>query len=117
MRRLFYIAWSLGALAMSPLASPGGEALATSDIANGKMIYGDNCATCHGGSGRGDGYVGFDPPVADLTSPAIQRKLDGELIKTIHAGRSNTAMGSWRFALSDEEIHDVVAYLRTLKQD
>jgi hypothetical protein len=61
--------------------------------------------------------VQFDPPVADLTSPVIQRKSDGELIKTIHAGRPNTAMGSWRLALSEEEIHDVVAYLRTLKKD
>jgi mono/diheme cytochrome c family protein len=43
--------------------------------------------------------------------------LDGELIKTIHAGRPNTAMGAWRLALSAEEIHDVVAYLRTLKRD
>ena len=117
MRRLFYIAWSLGTLAMSPLTSSAGMALAMSDIANGKMIYGENCATCHGSTGRGDGYVRFNPPVADLTSPTIQRKLDGDLIKSIHAGRSNTAMGSWRLALSEEEIHDVVAYLRTLKKD
>jgi mono/diheme cytochrome c family protein len=92
-------------------------ALVTSDIANGKMLYVENCATCHGATGSGDGYVRFNPPVADLTSPTIQRKLDGELIKTIHAGRSNTAMGSWRLALSEEEIHDVVAYVRTLKKD
>jgi len=117
MRRRFYIAWSFVTFSMSPLTSPTGVALAMSDIANGKMVYGENCATCHGSTGRGDGYVRFNPRVADLTSPAIQRKLDGELIKTIHEGRSNTAMGSWRLALSEEEIHDVVAYLRTLKKD
>lgn len=64
----------------------------------------------------GDGYVRFNPPVANLNSPAIQRELDGELIKTIHAGQSNTAMGSWQVALSEEEIHNV-AYLGTLKKD
>jgi mono/diheme cytochrome c family protein len=117
MRRLLYIACSLGMLAISPLASLAGGSVPTSDIANGKMTYRDKCATCHGSSGGGDGYVQFDPPVADLTSPATQRKLDGELIKTIHTGRPNTARGAWRLALSAEEIHDVVAYLRTLKRD
>lgn len=117
MRGLLYITWFVGALAMSPLISPAGVAVAMSDIANGKMVYAENCTTCHGSTGRGDGYVRFRPPVPILTSPTIQRKLDGDLIKTIHAGRSNTAMGSWRLALSDEEIHHVVAYVRTLKKD
>lgn len=80
------------------------------------VLYRENCATCHGRSGKGDGYTKLVPPVANLTSPAIQGKLDAELIKTIHAGRPNSAMGSWRLALSEADIQDVVAYLRTLKR-
>ena len=86
------------------------------DVAKGKAFYRENCAACHGRSGKGDGYTKFVPPVADLTSPAIQGKLDAELIKTIHAGRPNSAMGSWRFTLSKQDTADVVAYLRTLKR-
>ena len=63
------------------------------DVAKGKALYRENCAACHGRSGKGDGYTKFVPPVADLTSPAIQGKLDAELIKTIHAGRPNSVMG------------------------
>jgi hypothetical protein len=54
----------------------------------------------------------FTPPVADLTSPAVQ-KLDARLFKSVHDGRPNTAMGAWREALSDE-IWDALAYIRTL---
>ena len=35
----------------------------------------------------------FTPPVADLTAPAVQNQLEATLLKTIHEGRKNTAMG------------------------
>ena len=89
---------------------------AAPDVPKGKALYQEHCATCHGRSGRGDGYTKLVPPVADLTSPAIQEKLDEDMIKSIHEGRPNTAMGSWRFTLSKQDIADVVAYLRTLKR-
>lgn len=56
----------------------------------------------------------FNPPVADLTEPAVQGKLDATLMREIHDGRKNTAMGTWKFLLSDDEIRDVTGYLRTL---
>jgi mono/diheme cytochrome c family protein len=107
---LFALFATVGAIA-------GEGSSVVSDVSKGKSVYQENCATCHGRSGKGDGYTKLVPPVADLTSSAIQGKLDAELIKTIHAGRPNSAMGSWRLALSEEEIQDVVAYLRTLKKD
>jgi len=54
------------------------------------------------------------PPVADLTSPVVQGKLDARLFKSVHDGQPNTAMGAWREALSDGEIWDALAYVRTL---
>lgn len=56
----------------------------------------------------------FTPPAADLTSPAVQSKLDARLFKIVHDGKANTAMGAWREALTDDEIWDVLAYVRTL---
>jgi mono/diheme cytochrome c family protein len=106
---LFTLLATVGAIA-------GQGSSVVSDVSKGKFVYQENCAACHGRSGKGDGYTKLVPPVSDLTSPAIQRKLDAELITSIHAGRPNSAMGSWRLALSKEEIHDVVAYLRTLKR-
>jgi mono/diheme cytochrome c family protein len=84
------------------------------DPVSGRIIYTTICIRCHGIDGKGDGQMKFTPPVADLTSPAVQSKLDAGLFKSVHDGRANTAMGAWREALTDDEIWDVLAYVRTL---
>ena len=84
------------------------------DLAKGKSVYMEVCKSCHGIDGRGAGTVKLNPPPADLTNSAVQGKLDAGLFKSIHDGRKNTAMGAWKHALSDEEIRDVIAYVRTL---
>jgi mono/diheme cytochrome c family protein len=56
------------------------------------------------------------PPPADLTSEAVQSRLDATLFRRIHDGKANTAMGAWKHSLSDDEIWDVLAYIRTLGQ-
>ena len=53
----------------------------------------------------------------DLTSPAVQDRTDASLFKRIHDGKANTAMGAWSYALSDDEIGDVLAYVRTLRSE
>jgi mono/diheme cytochrome c family protein len=83
-------------------------------VAEGKRIYKARCLACHGPFGQGDGYVQFNPPVADLTSERIQKKLDAEMVRSIHQGRANTAIGSWRLVLSEGEILAVVQYERKL---
>ena len=87
---------------------------ATGNAGKGKTLYANLCIRCHGVEGKGNGEMTFTPPVADLTAPAAQTKLDASLLKTIHDGRKNTAMGAWKFALSEEEMRDVTAYLRQL---
>lgn len=82
----------------------------------GKRLFEEHCMVCHGQGGKGDGYRLFNPPPADLTSPAVQEKLDAALLRTIHEGRRNTAMGRWKYVLSDEEAREVLAYLRSLSQ-
>ena len=84
------------------------------DVLSGRVIYSTICIRCHGVEGKGDGQLKFTPPVADLTSAAVQGKLDARLFKSVHDGKSNTAMGAWRESLTDDEIWDVLAYVRTL---
>ena len=90
-----------------------GSAAGEPDLARGKQVYEKYCLACHGPQGRGDGATRFDPPVADLTSSDVLMKPDSRLLKSIHGGRTNTAMDAWRSTLSDEAIRAVLAYVLT----
>lgn len=84
------------------------------DPVTGREIYVNTCIRCHGIDGKGALGIKLVPPPADLTAPAVQNRLDGTLFRRIHEGKPNTAMGAWKYALSDEEILDILAYVRTL---
>lgn len=85
------------------------------DAVAGREIYVNTCILCHGIDGKGVRGLQFVPPPADLTSLAVQGRLDGSLFRRIHDGKPNTVMGAWKHALSDEEIWDVLAYVRTFR--
>jgi mono/diheme cytochrome c family protein len=93
---------------------PVGSFAEEGNLKEGRTLYLKHCKICHGPEGKGDGYALFNPPVADLTSSKIQKKSDKELWTSIHMGVSDTAMGMWRFVLSDEEIALVLGYVRSL---
>lgn len=102
-------------LSMLLIAAVGsGLHAAGGNVAKGKGLYTNLCLRCHGIDGKGDTSMKFNPPVADLSAPAAQSKLDASLMKAIHDGRKDTAMGAWKLVLSDEEIRDVTAYVRVL---
>jgi len=84
------------------------------DPVSGREIYVNICIRCHGINGKGEQGIKLVPPPADISAPAVQGRLDGTLFRRIHEGKPNTAMGAWKHALSDDEIWDVLAYVRTL---
>lgn len=84
------------------------------DSVTGREIYVNTCIRCHGIDGKGAQGINLVPPPADLSLPAVQDRLDGTLFRRIHEGKPNTAMGAWKHTLSDDEIWDVLAYVRTL---
>ena len=61
---------------------------APTTIARGKNLYGVYCAQCHGINFDGNGTVGqsFQPLPANLRSPAVQAKTEGDLFKSISFG-------------------------------
>ncbi len=86
------------------------------DTVSGREIYANTCLHCHGIDGKGAMGIHLVPPPADLTSNAVQNRLDASLFKRIHDGKPNTAMGAWKYSLSDDEIWDVLAYIRIMKE-
>lgn len=97
------------ALAVSAKGTDAGER----NLSRGKTLYEKYCLACHGPLGRGDGAVRFDPPVADLTSSEVLTKPDSRLLESIHEGRPNTAMDTWKRVMSEEATRDVLAYILT----
>jgi mono/diheme cytochrome c family protein len=87
------------------------------DSVSGREIYVNTCIHCHGIDGRGAGAMQLVPPPADLTSAGVQNRLDASLFKRIHDGKPNTAMGAWKNVLSDDEIWDVLSYVRTFRNE
>ncbi len=83
----------------------------------GEVVFKTNCILCHGikGDGKGRAAILYDPPPADLTrsdkNDQYKRMIitfGGEAM-----GRSSV-MPIWGEQLSEQEINDVIAYLRTL---
>jgi mono/diheme cytochrome c family protein len=58
--------------------------------AHAKMMYGIDCAMCHGaaGDGKGDLVADMHLTMKDLTDPAVQKSMtDGQLFYTIKNGK------------------------------
>jgi mono/diheme cytochrome c family protein len=84
----------------------------------GKPLYEANCADCHGKTGKGDGPLAesIEHKPADLTQGDVPADPDGELFLVIKNGKMKEGKVSMPPAkkLTDEQIWQVVAYVRTL---
>lgn len=90
-------------------------------VESGMALYQKNCSSCHGKSGKGDGpaAVSMRPSPRNLTDSAYMQNLSDEyLYKVISYGGSSVdkspLMPAWGTALSQDQIIDVMAYLRSL---
>jgi len=100
-----------GSTTASSMSMPIGHG----DANNGLTLFLRNCAGCHGMSGRG----GIAP---EIGNPVFQRAATDEfIVRTIRNGRAGTAMPAFQRAeapaLTDQEIADVLAFVRTLRED
>ena len=86
-------------------------------LAAGKRFYTQFCANCHGPVGKGDGTTaGADPP-SDLTDGAWDYGgSDGEVFAVIHDGLTGKDMGGYAGRISDNDIWNVVNFIRTLSR-
>jgi mono/diheme cytochrome c family protein len=90
-------------------------------IAAGKKLFQETakplaCANCHGPQGDGTGALGMGlmPPPRDFTCGATMKTIpDGQLFWVIRNGSPGTGMMPFS-ALSDEEVWQLIRYIRTL---
>jgi mono/diheme cytochrome c family protein len=88
-------------------------------VARGEEIYIDQCATCHGDEGMGDGPGGanLDPVPAPLSHTGRMLS-DAYLFWRISEGGAmspfDSAMPSWKASLDEEARWDVINYVRVM---
>ena len=86
-----------------------------------ERIYREYCAPCLGESGKGDGLGSQSLPVrpADHTNEKLMSSRSDTFLRDVIA-KGGSAMGlssfmpAWSSILKQEEIQDLVAYIRTL---
>jgi mono/diheme cytochrome c family protein len=87
------------------------------NIEAGRKNFAAYCVACHGLDGRKTGVPFADsmsPPVPSLAAASIQRYTDGQLHSVIVNGVAPSGMPASRNILNDEEIWQIVQYIRHL---
>lgn len=101
-----------GALDPYPAAPPS--------LARGRLVFQQQCVSCHGAAGKGDGPAGrgLKPPPANLADPAAMRTVSPlDTYRKITIGVAGTAMPRFDGTLSADDRWAVAAYVSTLRSD
>lgn len=90
--------------------------LAADAASAGAEVFKSNCEMCHGPQGHGDGpaSASLDPQPKNLAT-LQQSVADDYLFWRINTGKPGTSMVAWKGILTDEQIWQVVSFIRTLK--
>ncbi len=82
----------------------------TSVVQQGEDLFEENCTACHQEKGRGQ--IGIAPSLTGKEFLSIVT--DRFLISTIRDGRTDTNMAAFNDYLTEEQIKEIVVYLRSL---
>jgi mono/diheme cytochrome c family protein len=82
----------------------------------GAEVFKNNCEACHGSQGHGDGPAGaaLNPKPKNLPVLASTAG-DDYLYWRINTGKDGTSMIAWKGVLTEQQIWQVVSFIRTLK--
>lgn len=103
----------------------GNMAVRKPDLAVGERLYNKYCYYCHGKEGRGDGAIGIGLPLkpVDFVGDVERMKKSDEALfqsisKGIHRkiGGESLQMPQWDLIMKEDEIRDVLAYIRYLAE-
>lgn len=82
------------------------------DVASGEKVYKAKCASCHGPDGKGETAAGKATKARDLCSAEVKAESDTAWTEIITKGKNK--MPSYDKKITDAEVKDVVAYMRSL---
>jgi mono/diheme cytochrome c family protein len=116
-----FISLALGFLVVMFFGASYQRASAASDAKAGRQIHVKNCQRCHGPQGKGDGPAGklLKTKPADWTNKQKMSGLSDDYLFKITSGGGgsvgkSTLMPAFKGKLSDAQIRDVIAFIRSL---
>ncbi|MGR3309938.1 MAG: c-type cytochrome [Candidatus Brocadiales bacterium] len=125
-RKIAFITCSLAVSFCLLLFSKPANKLALAGVEEGKKVYESKCLVCHGeiGDGQGEAAYLLYPKPRDFTqgwykirsTPSGSLPTDGDLLRVISNGMPGSAMPAWSGTLSETQLNDVVAYVKTLSE-
>ncbi len=81
---------------------------------DGESLFKAKCAACHGADGKGDTSMGKSMKLRDLGSDDVQKQTDAELTEITANGKGK--MPAYKGKLTDDQIKQLVGYIRSLKK-
>ncbi len=106
----------ISALCLIVLASSWAVGQTRGNPKEGQAVYKQNCLRCHGEKLDGNGpeaqYLILRP--ANFQSQSLLAKTDWELLVTISNGVLFTPMHAFRGRLTDQQMLDVLSYIRSM---
>jgi cbb3-type cytochrome c oxidase subunit III len=101
-------------VAAALIALPVGTAQASDDMPDGKSIYANNCASCHGVDGTVSKFGKDMKPFPARNHRAMAQVVSrDEMRRIITYGVRGTGMTSKKYALDPLEIEAVIDYIKT----
>lgn len=95
----------------TPAQAPTQAPAATTAVkADGKDIFANNCASCHGAGG-----VGATGPALNKANLSIGAKTPASVLALIKEGKIAKGMPAWQNVLSDDDLSVVSDYVVSLK--
>ena len=108
-------------------AAPTQAQPSEADLEAGKRLYEERCAHCHGEAGDGQGAATevVSPTPRDFTSGVYKFRThhetedgnrlpgDGDIFRSIKEGLHGTSMPGWAGFFSDQQIWQLVHYIKT----
>ena len=112
------------AATLSAAGAAAGAATGRGDPAKGEQVYAERCVGCHGkeGDGLGPAAERLNPPPRDFTEGQYKFRTTGfddivpndeDLYRMIRDGMPGTAMPGWDDMLSQQDMWDLVAHIKT----
>jgi mono/diheme cytochrome c family protein len=117
------IPFSFTLLSLSLIGQPVFSAPEKADhqkmLNEGRIVFQTQCITCHGKKGEGDGpaSTSLNPKPANFSKGKFKfGASDAQLFKTVSKGVGGSAMPPWKGTLTDEQIKNVIVYIKSLKK-